>query len=265
MVLPSDPRRRVAALDGRSPPARAGPLVRAWREPAPLSATWRLTWWALGPLLFFTASIGKQPRYILPILPPLAVLLARGLAGYLRAARGPADGTRTLRLAGFLTGALLFTLAVLLYRAMPAASSYVEPWLVTLGAAMIGAAGVGLAAVSVAGAAAAIPLAVACAGALALAGLQYGLSPAGRDPVQDMAAHVAAHRADDRPVGTYRVFVRNLVFYTHAPSARPDDARTAAGVPRQPRARAVRDARARRRAAGTAGARSCACSPACAT
>ena len=32
--------------------------------------------WAMVPLLFFTASIGKQPRYILPILPPLALLLA---------------------------------------------------------------------------------------------------------------------------------------------------------------------------------------------
>ena len=28
------------------------------------------------PFVFFTVSIGKQPRYILPILPPLALLLA---------------------------------------------------------------------------------------------------------------------------------------------------------------------------------------------
>ena len=31
------------------------------------------------PLLFFTLSIGKQPRYILPVLPPLAVVVARGM------------------------------------------------------------------------------------------------------------------------------------------------------------------------------------------
>ena len=41
---------------------------------------WRLLAWAFLPLLFFTISIGKQPRYILPVLPPLAILLARSIA-----------------------------------------------------------------------------------------------------------------------------------------------------------------------------------------
>ena len=36
--------------------------------------------WALAPLFFYSVSAGKQPRYILPILPPLAVLLARGIS-----------------------------------------------------------------------------------------------------------------------------------------------------------------------------------------
>ncbi len=40
---------------------------------------WRLLLWAVMPLLFFTISIGKQPRYILPVLPPLAVFVARGI------------------------------------------------------------------------------------------------------------------------------------------------------------------------------------------
>ena len=40
----------------------------------------RLLLWAAMPLLFFTLSIGKQPRYILPVLPPLAILLARSIA-----------------------------------------------------------------------------------------------------------------------------------------------------------------------------------------
>ena len=38
--------------------------------------TARLTWWALAPLFFYTLSVGKQPRYILPMLCPLALLLA---------------------------------------------------------------------------------------------------------------------------------------------------------------------------------------------
>jgi hypothetical protein len=50
-------------------------------------------------------------------------------------------------------------------------------------------------------------------------GLQLGLSPApARDPARVMAGHVVDHRQDTRRVGTYRVFVRNLVFYTHVPT-----------------------------------------------
>ncbi len=52
---------------------------RAQRQRRSTDADWRLLLWAIMPLLFFTLSVGKQPRYILPVLPPLAVLLARGL------------------------------------------------------------------------------------------------------------------------------------------------------------------------------------------
>jgi hypothetical protein len=150
------------------------------------------------------------------MLPPLALLLARGLASYLRAAR-IRKSWRTLRAAGVATGAFLLGLAALLYRAMPVIVS-VEPWLVALGATLVAVAGLGLAALSVAGAPVRVPLATALAGALALAGLQYGLSPAGRDPVQEVAAHLLTLRGGGERVGTYHVFVRNLVFYTHVPT-----------------------------------------------
>src|SRR4029079_9610622 len=39
-----------------------------------------------------------------------------------------------------------------------------------------------------------------------------------RDPARVMAEHVLDHRLDTRRIGTYRVFVRNLVFYTHLPT-----------------------------------------------
>ncbi|MDE0106109.1 MAG: glycosyltransferase family 39 protein [Bryobacterales bacterium] len=35
-----------------------------------------LACWALGPLVFFSLSVNKLPAYVLPVLPPLAVLLA---------------------------------------------------------------------------------------------------------------------------------------------------------------------------------------------
>ncbi len=170
-----------------------GPLARAWREPAPTSTTWRLTWWALGPLLFFTASIGKQPRYILPILPPLALLIARGILAYLRAA-GLRRRHAAIRAAGAITGVHLVGLAVLLYRAMPVIVS-VEPRLVWTGALLI-ALGGACHGHSLAGRPGWIPIATAATGALALAGLQFGLAPADRDPVQTMAAHVLAQRPD---------------------------------------------------------------------
>jgi 4-amino-4-deoxy-L-arabinose transferase-like glycosyltransferase len=54
--------------------------------------------WVLGPLLFFSAAGAKLPGYILPVLPPLAVMMARGavslidgdLEGRRWAARGAA-------------------------------------------------------------------------------------------------------------------------------------------------------------------------------
>ena len=39
----------------------------------------RLLLWAALPLVFFTLSVGKQPRYVLPLLPPLALLLASSI------------------------------------------------------------------------------------------------------------------------------------------------------------------------------------------
>ena len=90
-----------------------------------------------------------------------------------------------------------------------------------------------------------IGLGVGIAGAVTLAGLQYGLSPAGRDPVQDMAALVVQHRQRDEPIATYRVFVRNLVFYTGIKQERPLRSRRGARVPPLAQPGAGRDCRRR--------------------
>ena len=108
---------------------------------------------------------------------------------------------------------LLATQAVLFYRARPLI--VMVPVLFQLAAMSA----IGLAAIVALGSALVrrsrlVPGAIAIAGALLLGGLQYGLSPAGRDPVQDMAALVSQHRTQRQTIGTYRVFVRNLIFYT---------------------------------------------------
>ncbi len=189
------------------PPLRA--LIERREQISALTV--RLLVWALVPLLFFTASVGKQPRYILPILPPLALLLAIAIRR-----RVVVHGDRrdpVLQMPAAVIALLLATQAALFYRARPlivmvpamfqfaAVSAIAVAALVALGSALAQRSRL-------------VPGAIAVAGALLLAGLQYGLSPAGRDPVQDMAALVSQHRTKDQTIGTYRIFVRNLIFYT---------------------------------------------------
>jgi 4-amino-4-deoxy-L-arabinose transferase-like glycosyltransferase len=181
---------------------------RRWR---PNAITVRSIVWATLPLVFFTASIGKQPRYILPILPPLALLLARLLER--RLANGDARRDPLLRVTAASIGLMLVVLGGLLMRALPLIVM-IAPALVLMSAGAIIVAGIGLIVLALAAQLHRVGLAVGIAGAVTLVGLQYGLSPAGRDPVQVMASLVAQQRQRDEPVATYRVFVRNLVFYT---------------------------------------------------
>jgi 4-amino-4-deoxy-L-arabinose transferase-like glycosyltransferase len=195
-------------------------LVRWWRAGRGLDVlTTRVVLWAGLPLLFFSLSVGKQPRYVLPILPPLALLVAVALARRIRDGRAPDRG---LAVAAACTGALVLALAVLLWRALPLVVG-VQPHLVMAGVFAIGVAALLIAVVPFVVEARGVPLVVACGGALTLLGLQYGLSPAGRDPVQDMAALVVSERRAAEGVATFRVFVRNLVFYTRI---RQDDLST---------------------------------------
>ena len=59
---------------------------------APSRATLWLLVWAVLPLLLFSVSVGKQPRYVLPILPPVALLLAASLDAHLASAGGRPEG-----------------------------------------------------------------------------------------------------------------------------------------------------------------------------
>ena len=85
----------------------------------------RLLMWALLPLIFYSISVGKQPRYVLPVLPPLALLLASSIVERTQEWRG-LDGVRSMPrralpvVAGSLmSGAFFVALGILLYRAQP--------------------------------------------------------------------------------------------------------------------------------------------------
>lgn len=190
-----------------------GSAVAVLRRQRQLSADeWRLVLWTAMPLLFFTISIGKQPRYILPVLPPLAMLLARSI---MRRVRDTAASQRSsLVVATWGTSALLAVLAILLLRARPLFIT-ADPRLTSLGIACIGVSALSFAWLAVARRWRMLgPLGAACA-VVVLLSVQFGALAGMRpEPVERMAALIAQHRTGSEPVGAYDVFVRNLVFYT---------------------------------------------------
>ncbi|HYN65076.1 MAG TPA: glycosyltransferase family 39 protein, partial [Candidatus Limnocylindrales bacterium] len=188
-------------------------VVRVARRQRRLTdAEWRLLLWAFVPLLFFTISIGKQPRYILPVLPPLAILLARSIA--MRTRNVDAAAHSGLAVATWGTAALYAVLAILLYRAKPLfITAY--PTLTLIGVALIAASALVHAWIAASRHWRRLPAIAAICAAVLLISVQFGtLAGTRSEPVEEMAALVRAHRISDEPVGTYQVFVRNLVFYT---------------------------------------------------
>ena len=180
----------------------------------------RLLLWALLPLAFYSLSIGKQPRYVLPVLPPLAVLLASSIVERTQQFRG-LDGVsstprraRPVVVGSLLSGVFFVILGVLLNRAAPLLVT-VQPVYPTLASYLIATAGASVIVTAVSSAWRRAPAAIALAGALALPLVQYGaLSSGGDDTVRQMARLVQQHRNGREPVGTLGVFVSNLVFYS---------------------------------------------------
>jgi 4-amino-4-deoxy-L-arabinose transferase-like glycosyltransferase len=173
---------------------------------------WRLLIWSIVPLLFFTLSIGKQPRYILPVLPPLGIMLARTITRRIH----DVDRTpqRMLTIATFATAVLYATLAVLLVRAAPLFIN-ASPVLTSAGLILIGASACVLAWLAAARRWRLLPTTMTICGAALLLSVQFGaLAGARPEPVERMAQLVRTHRHSGEPVGVYQVLVRNLVFYT---------------------------------------------------
>jgi 4-amino-4-deoxy-L-arabinose transferase-like glycosyltransferase len=175
---------------------------------------WRLLVWAFVPLLFFTVSIGKQPRYILPVLPPLAILLASSISSRIEVASTFSRQISDLRVATWVTAALYALLALLLVRARLLFITAYEP-LLWLAVVAIATAALVLAWVAASGRWVRLPVVSTACAVVLLLSIQFG-SLAGRrpEPVEEMATLIRAHRTGSEPVGAYQVFVRNLLFYT---------------------------------------------------
>ncbi|MGE3841108.1 MAG: ArnT family glycosyltransferase, partial [Vicinamibacterales bacterium] len=167
--------------------------------------------WAAVPFVFYSLSIGKQPRYILPVLPPLALLLARSLAASVPI--DPRERSTWLAWTGTACGGLLMVIGVLLLRVTPLLiGAQAEALWATAGA--IVASGALVVATAWWRPRRLIEV-LATASVVALVGVQYSIySSRGSDPVEQMAAAYAREHIGGETTGTYRVFVRNLVFYT---------------------------------------------------
>lgn len=180
----------------------------------------RLLLWAIFPLVFYSLSIGKQPRYVLPVLPPLALLLASSIVERTQEWRG-LDGVRSaprralpVIVGSLLSGIFFVTLGVLLYRAQPLLIN-VQPIFTTMASWLIAIAGALVIVTAASKSWRMAPLVIAVAAAIALPAIQYGaLSSGGDDTVLQMARLVQQNRTSNEAVGTWGVFVRNLVFYS---------------------------------------------------
>ena len=195
------------------------PAIRWIRRRASIGPTERrLLMWVLLPLLFFSVSVGKQPRYIVPLLPPLAMLLARAIQLQIDRARASHSAGRLLRLAAAGCAGLMFTFGILLHRAQPLLDGFVDLRVVTAWSAATLVAAVGVLVIALAGRLQHLVPAVALSAVVSALAVQIGaLGPAGAEPVQEMARLVGEHREGSQAVGTYRVMVRNLLFYTQLP------------------------------------------------
>lgn len=174
--------------------------------------------WAVVPILFFSISIGKQPRYILPVLPPLAIFLALSIARHLWFVGSGSlpRRDRVTTVASMLSGTLLCAFGVLVYRArslLPDGSSVA----LLLGVASLMGSGVVVMFVGIMRRKF-VPVALVAAAVVSALSVQYVvLSRAGPEPVEVLAELIREAKPAKIPYGRYRVFVRNLVFYTGRP------------------------------------------------
>ncbi len=175
---------------------------------------WRLIVWTVAPLLFFTASVGKQPRYILPVLPPLALLLAASIGKRVRLAASHAEGSRGLAIATWATAGLYVVLAVLLFRAGPVLIN-AYPLLSLVGQATFVATAIVLAWTAVGRQWSHLPARMTIGAAGVLLSIQFGaLAGIRPEAVETVAAVVRANRSANESIATYQTLQRNLVFYT---------------------------------------------------
>jgi 4-amino-4-deoxy-L-arabinose transferase-like glycosyltransferase len=191
------------------------PLARVVRRVRPIAAAeLRIALWALVPFVFYSASMGKQPRYVLPCLTPLAILLAAAISSRIRAtaSRGSSRRDPLLSTLALATAATIMLVGVLTLRLGPMFRAADPSWGPT-GPYLMMAAGAVAAIAAVFAPPRVTVGAVAGAAATTLLAVHASVfSPARPEPVETIAA--AARAQGTAPsVCSCGAFNRNLVFY----------------------------------------------------
>lgn len=193
-------------------------LMDAWRSRGESSSWHKLLWaWWVLPLVFYSVSVGKQPRYILPILPPLALLVAEAIQR--RLATRAHESRLWMSLPTTVVGVALTLLGLAVHRIALLLLTVTDiggfAGLTTLGAGLLIALGVMLAVVTWTVPLRIVPRLITIAAVITQVTLAFTvMSASALEPVRQMSTFVRQARTGNEPVATHRVFVRNLVFYT---------------------------------------------------
>ena len=185
-----------------------------WQPDIP---TLRIGLWALMPLIFYSFSIGKQPRYVLPVLIPLSIFLAHGIVSALR---DPTSKARSFGISCLACGCTMLAIAALIYRAQPLLVS-TAPTILLASTIALGLSGLLISAAALSyirtrsrsWGQTSVVLIVMSVVVLNLAAHHGVLASNGNSEVQQMAAMIRAERTNNEPYGRHRVFNRNLVYY----------------------------------------------------
>ena len=173
----------------------------------------RLLVWTTVPFIFYTLSIGKQPRYILPVLPPLAILLAHIILERLNS-KPRSSSDRLFDGATLFIGIVWMAIGVFILRVTPLFDS-VSISGATIAGGIIIACGLGLALSMFFRVRHHAPMFIAIGSILTLLSLHFSvLTPSRPSAVEKTASAIYQLRQANEPLGVAGVFVRNLPFYT---------------------------------------------------
>jgi 4-amino-4-deoxy-L-arabinose transferase-like glycosyltransferase len=188
-------------------PALVAGLARTWKDRATLESRLLLAWFFV-PLVFFSFSGSKLPAYLLPVLPAVALLAARGLEPDLPAVRWSVPVLLlTIAIAGWTLGPAALGRAIgITQPQQPALPLSVHAGLLCAALA---------APMALRGRFAPAALLVTLGAAALFAGIARWEGPLGSP--RGLVRVLAENRAPAEPVVEFRRFDSGLPFYLHEP------------------------------------------------